>query len=349
MSFPLVQSSKYSPVGDDAEVDSFVRKKQITLPERSGTATAADKVVSDPYVRLDPPPAGAGTKLSGVPVPKLEALHEAAKSIRDSYPALVDFLLREDVGMMSSDDFTIELSQLMSVYKKKQTDLSLSQIKQRTEENKLQMDENLKKVNEVNETAKSAKKAGLFAKVFGWVAAIVSVVVGLALVCTGVGAAMGAAMMVGGALGIANMAVQQAAEDGRISKETMKWLGPTLMAATIVVGIVSAGVAFAPSLATTLSSVAQTAVQAIMVTTGALSSGSSLASTICNIQLLKSETAMAEMKLTLEQGQKILEKLLARLKEMMEQNSEVLDKVLAMVKANNKICQDVSQRQPVQM
>ncbi|WP_252090988.1 type III secretion system translocon subunit SctE [Pseudomonas sp. MWU13-3659] len=349
MTATFVQFLNNRAQGFDLTVKYSVNDERVTLPQFGPALTSSDKVVPAPNVELDLPVAGADTPLTREMVSKLKEIRNAHTSIKAEQLFLLDAFKRAAEGTLSGEGFEIELAQLIGAYKKNQTRLSLEQILRQMNENKLQMDENLKKINEVNTNAGSAKKAGLFAKIFGWVASIVSVVVGLVLVCTGVGAAMGAAMMVGGALGIANMALQQAAEDGRISKETMKWLGPTLTGITLLVGVASAGIAFVPSLAASMSTVMQTVVQAIMVTSSAFSSASSLASTICNIQLLKSETAMAEMKLTTEQGQKILEQLTKRLQEMMEQNSELLNKVLEMLSANNKACQDASQRSAVSM
>jgi len=64
------------------------------------------------------------------------------------------------------------------------------------------------------------------------------------MIATGVGAAAGALMIAAGVFGVVNMAVQQAAEDGRISPEDMKIAGPILMAAEIVLAVLSAVVTF---------------------------------------------------------------------------------------------------------
>jgi len=64
------------------------------------------------------------------------------------------------------------------------------------------------------------------------------------MVATGVGAAAGALMIAAGVVGVVNMAVQQAAEDGRISPEDMKIAGPILMAVEILLAVASAVVTF---------------------------------------------------------------------------------------------------------
>lgn len=69
-------------------------------------------------------------------------------------------------------------------------------------------------------------------------------IIGTIMVATGVGAAAGALMIAAGVVGVVNMAVQQAAEDGRISPEDMKIAGPILMAVEILLAVASAVVTF---------------------------------------------------------------------------------------------------------
>ena len=64
------------------------------------------------------------------------------------------------------------------------------------------------------------------------------------MVATGIGAAAGALMIAAGVVGVVNMAVQQAAADGLISKEVMEKLGPALMGIEIALAVISAAVSF---------------------------------------------------------------------------------------------------------
>ncbi len=85
------------------------------------------------------------------------------------------------------------------------------------------IEENQEKIKETEENAKQVKKSGIASKIFGWLSAIASVIVGAIMVASGVGAVAGAMMVASGVIGMANMAVKQAAEDGLISQEAMKY------------------------------------------------------------------------------------------------------------------------------
>ena len=99
-------------------------------------------------------------------------------------------------------------------------------------------------MKEAEEAAEKAKKSGLASKIFGWISAIASIVIGAIMVATGVGAAAGALMIAAGVVGVVSMAVEQAAKDGLISKDVMKVLGPILKAVEIALAVASAVVTF---------------------------------------------------------------------------------------------------------
>jgi hypothetical protein len=58
--------------------------------------------------------------------------------------------------------------------------------------------ERLDKLQEAREEAEKAKKSGLAGEIFGWIAAAAMIIAGAILVATGVGGALGAALLVGG-------------------------------------------------------------------------------------------------------------------------------------------------------
>lgn len=174
-----------------------------------------------------------------------EQTNEIAGLIEELWPAaskMVQFqafnLLL--LSMTSPDEFEIELGKVTDQLGAAQKKLKLAECEQARRSNIHQMEANQTKMKESAEAAEKAKKSGLAGKIFGWLSAIASIVIGAILMATGVGAVAGALLIAAGAVGIANMAVQQAAEDGLISKETMKWLGPLMTALEVAMAVVSA-------------------------------------------------------------------------------------------------------------
>lgn len=155
--------------------------------------------------------------------------------------------LLANLAFTSPDEFEIELGKMTSELEKTQKKLKLADIERARAENLKKIDENQAKMKEAEEAAEKAKKSGLASKIFGWISAIASIVIGTIMVATGVGAAAGALMIAAGTVGVVNMAVQQAAEDGLISKEVMEKLGPALMAVEIALAVLSAAVSFGAS------------------------------------------------------------------------------------------------------
>nr|WP_269429588.1 type III secretion system translocon subunit SctE [Aeromonas allosaccharophila] len=144
----------------------------------------------------------------------------------------------------SPEAFEIELGKLTSDLEKTQTKLKLADLKRAREQNEKKIGENQEKLKEAEESAQKAKKSGLASKIFGWISAIASIIIGAIMVATGVGAAAGALMIAAGVVGVVNMAVQQAAADGLISKEVMDKLGPILTAVEVILAVASAVVTF---------------------------------------------------------------------------------------------------------
>ncbi|UXZ22826.1 type III secretion system translocon subunit SctE [Pseudomonas sp. YeP6b] len=152
---------------------------------------------------------------------------------------------RLGVARLSSvEDFEIELAKLTGELESTQKKLKLEEITRAREQNLQKMDENQKKIKESTEAAKEAQKSGLVGKIFGWVSAIASIIVGAIMVATGVGAVAGALMIAGGVMGIVSQSVQQAAKHGLISKEVMEKLGPALMGIEITIAVIAAVASF---------------------------------------------------------------------------------------------------------
>ncbi|MEK9496503.1 type III secretion system translocon subunit SctE [Photorhabdus sp. P32] len=150
-------------------------------------------------------------------------------------------------GLLSSEAIEIELGKLVSEHERSETKLKLQDIQRARQQSFQKMDENQQKIKEAENSAKEAQKSGLFSKIFGWISAIASIVVGAIMVATGVGAVAGALLIAGGVMGVVSQGLQQAAQDGLISKETMKWLGPVITAIEITMAVAAAAVSFGGS------------------------------------------------------------------------------------------------------
>lgn len=148
------------------------------------------------------------------------------------------------LALTSPDDVELELAKISNDTKNIEYANQIKKIEQQRELNKQQIAENQKQMEESADAIKDAKKAGLFSKIFGWISAIASVVIGAVMIATGFGAVAGALMIAGGVTSIVSMAVQQAAEDGLISPETMAVLGPVMTAIVVVVAVASIAVSF---------------------------------------------------------------------------------------------------------
>nr|WP_306821116.1 type III secretion system translocon subunit SctE [Aeromonas allosaccharophila] len=183
---------------------------------------------------------------NGQPVPKqLDEVNRLLARIKQSSSLLLPHTSALVTSAFTSPEaFEIELGKLTSDLEKTQTKLKLADLKRAREQNEKKIGENQEKLKEAEESAQKAKKSGLASKIFGWISAIASMIIGTIMVATGVGAAAGALMIAAGVVGVVNMAVQQAAEDGRISPEDMKIAGPILMAVEILLAVASAVVTF---------------------------------------------------------------------------------------------------------
>ncbi|MGL4506301.1 MAG: type III secretion system translocon subunit AopB, partial [Aeromonas sobria] len=218
----------------------------VTQPRSETRLDAATAQVSGPAhksgVSLNAPLAVSNSQVSAQ---QLGEIGKLVASVKEN----TRVILPHTTGLVtaaftSPEAFEIELGKLTSDLEKTQTKLKLEDIKRARDLNEKKIGENQEKIKEAEESAKEAKKAGIFGKIFGWLSAIASVVIGAIMVATGVGAAAGALMIAAGVVGMVNMAVQQAAADGLISKEVMEKLGPALMGIEIALAVISAAVSF---------------------------------------------------------------------------------------------------------
>ncbi len=226
------------PVARDVESLRVERLAAPAAASASGTGVA-----------LTPPSAASQQRLEVANRAEIaslvQAVGEDAGLARQVVLAGASTLL--STGLMSPQAFEIELAKITGEVENQQKKLKLTEIEQARKQNLQKMEDNQQKIRESEEAAKEAQKSGLAAKIFGWISAIASIIVGAIMVATGVGAAAGALMIAGGVMGVVSQSVQQAAADGLISKEVMEKLGPALMGIEIAVALLAAVVSFGGS------------------------------------------------------------------------------------------------------
>lgn len=240
---PISNERQVSPLGNTGDVAGLV---PVTQPRSETRLDAATVQVAGQArksgVSLNPPLAVSNSQVSAQ---QLGEIGKLVASVKENTRLILPYTTGLVTAAFTSPEaFEIELGKLTSDLEKTQTKLKLDDIRQARTLNEKKIGENQAKIKEAEESAQEAKKAGIFGKIFGWISAIASLVIGAIMVATGIGAAAGALMIAAGVVGVVNMAVQQAAADGLISKEVMEKLGPALMGIEIALAVISAAVSF---------------------------------------------------------------------------------------------------------
>ncbi len=343
---------------DDVELENVkasVSEQEVVTTSRK--EKSADLAVKTHKVALDAPSSVVnGSPLSPSALKSLESLSQLVQSNSDRLGNLPEqtAALAARLVATSVADFEVELSKTMDEIQKTNTKRQLEEVKQAREKNKTEIEENEKKIKESAESAQEAKKSGLFAKIFGWISAIASIIIGAVMVATGVGAAAGALMIAGGVMGVVTQAVQQAAEDGLISEDVMKVLGPVLTAIEAAFAVVSAVVTFGGAAADKLGKLG--ALIGKLVATEApkaAANGAKLATQVANtIVSVSSGTANAvnssyqakaigaqaevsESNARLTENQAVIDKLKEELSKMSEDFQEIFAMIMRMIYAKN--------------
>nr|AAV30235.1 AopB [Aeromonas hydrophila] len=240
---PISNERSVSSLGNTGEVTGQSPVAQPRSETRLDAATApASGQVRKPGVSLNAPLAVSNGQPASQQLTDVSRLLTQVKQNASLLLPHTNALV--SAAFTSPEAFEIELGKLTSDLGKTQNRLKLADLDRARTQNEKKIAENQEKIKEAEESAQKAKKSGLASKIFGWISAIASMIIGAIMVATGVGAAAGALMIAAGAVGVVNMAVQQAAEDGLISKEVMEKLGPVLMAVEIILAVASAVVTF---------------------------------------------------------------------------------------------------------
>lgn len=235
-------------IGDVQSNDPVARPRN----DRGGDALTVSRVEADGRqavhsqgVQLTAPLAASQQRLDASTRADINRLVQSVRTDSVQAQRFIAETSRLGLARLSSvEDFEIELAKLTGELESTQKKLKIEEIKQAREQNLQKIEENQKKILEATEAAKEAQKSGLIGKIFGWISAIASIIVGAILVASGVGAAAGALMIAGGVMGVVSQSIQQAAKDGLISKEVMEKLGPALMGIEIAIAVIAAVVSF---------------------------------------------------------------------------------------------------------
>ncbi|MBW3776940.1 type III secretion system translocon subunit AopB [Aeromonas veronii] len=252
---PISNERQVSPLGNTGDVAGLV---PVTQPRSETRLDAATVQVTGQArksgVSLNAPLAVSNSQVSAQ---QLGEIGKLVASVKEN----TRLILPHTTGLVtaaftSPEAFEIELGKLTSDLEKTQTKLKLDDIRRARELNEKKIGENQEKIKEAEESAQEAKKAGIFGKIFGWLSAIASIVIGAIMVATGVGAAAGALMIAAGVVGVVNMAVQHLADAGYISPEVMEHLGKALMGIEMALAIISLGASFGSSIGSVIGKVA---------------------------------------------------------------------------------------------
>ncbi|MFQ1877532.1 type III secretion system translocon subunit AopB [Aeromonas veronii] len=252
---PISNERQVSPLGNTGDVAGLA---PVTQPRSETRLDAATVQVTGQArksgVSLNPPLAVSNSQVSAQ---QLGEIGKLVASVKEN----TRLILPHTAGLVtaaftSPEAFEIELGKLTSDLEKTQTKLKLDDIRRARELNEKKIGENQEKIKEAEESAQEAKKAGIFGKIFGWLSAIASIVIGAIMVATGVGAAAGALMIAAGVVGVVNMAVQHLADAGYISPEVMEHLGKALMGIEMALAIISLGASFGSSIGSVIGKVA---------------------------------------------------------------------------------------------
>lgn len=244
-----IQNQVYTPDSDQTTLNKVNKTAAHASPSvtvenvkgKDAEALNTGKV----KVQLDAPNAAVSDKVNDLTLKAMEQLQKIVDSIAKVLHAVADSTGSLAVKIISgyADDFEVELAAITDKLKSAQNELKIQEVKVAKAKHEQEMAENLEKIKESEAAAKEAQKSGLASKIFGWVSAVVSIVVGAIMVATGVGAAAGALMIAGGVMGAINMtlqepAVQEAMKEAGINVDILNKVVMALEIATAVIGAV---------------------------------------------------------------------------------------------------------------
>lgn len=247
-----IQTQVYSPESGQATLDNVQKTASTATPsvtvENVKSKDADVLNTGKVKVQLDAPNAAVSDKVNDLTLKAMAQLQKIVDTIAKSLHAVADQTGSIAVKIIagSADDFEVELAAITDKLKSAQNELKIQEVKVAKAKHEKEMVENQDKIKESEAAAKEAQKSGLAAKIFGWISAVVSIVVGAVMVATGVGAAAGALMIAGGVMGAVSMALQEPAVQDALKEAgvNVDVLNKVVMALEIAVAVIGAVVTF---------------------------------------------------------------------------------------------------------
>ncbi|WMO21687.1 type III secretion system translocon subunit VopB [Vibrio parahaemolyticus] len=320
-------------------------------------------------VQLDAPNAAVSDKVTDLTLKAMAQLQKIVDTIAKALHAVADQTGSIAVKIIagSADDFEVELAAITDKLKSAQNELKIQEVKVAKAKHEQEMTENQEKIKESEAAAKEAQKSGLAAKIFGWISAVVSIVVGAIMVATGVGAAAGALMIAGGVMGAVSMALQEPAVQDALKEAgvNVDVLSKVVMGLEIAVALIGAAVTFGGAVAGGIAKVANMASKVanmgskaatttakairygaetvdLTVNIGKGATDSVHAANNANVTEIQADITDLRAKMTLSQA--VIDKLKEEIGKLMEDFQELMSIIMQMIQAKSETMQTVLSR-----
>ncbi|EPT1006131.1 type III secretion system translocon subunit VopB [Vibrio parahaemolyticus] len=320
-------------------------------------------------VQLDAPNAAVSDKVTDLTLKAMAQLQKIVDTIAKALHAVADQTGSIAVKIIagSADDFEVELAAITDKLKSAQNELKIQEVKVAKAKHEQEMAENQEKIKESEAAAKEAQKSGLASKIFGWISAVVSIVVGAIMVATGVGAAAGALMIAGGVMGAVSMALQEPAVQDALKEAgvNVDVLSKVVMGLEIAVALIGAAVTFGGAVAGGIAKVANMASKVanmgskaatttakairygaetvdLTVNIGKGATDSVHAANNANVTEIQADITDLRAKMTLSQA--VIDKLKEEIGKLMEDFQELMSIIMQMIQAKSETMQTVLSR-----
>ncbi|TOC11733.1 translocator protein PopB [Vibrio parahaemolyticus] len=320
-------------------------------------------------VQLDAPNAAVSDKVTDLTLKAMAQLQKIVDTIAKALHAVADQTGSIAVKIIagSADDFEVELAAITDKLKSAQNELKIQEVKVAKAKHEQEMAENQEKIKESEAAAKEAQKSGLAAKIFGWISAVVSIVVGAIMVATGVGAAAGALMIAGGVMGAVSMALQEPAVQDALKEAgvNVDVLSKVVMGLEIAVALIGAAVTFGGAVAGGIAKVANMASKvanmgskAATTTAKAIRYGAETVDLTVNIgkgatdsvhaannaSVTEIQADITDLRAKMTLSQAVIDKLKEEIGKLMEDFQELMSIIMQMIQAKSETMQTVLSR-----
>ncbi len=159
-------------------------------------ANPVQRITSQPDgVQESGPGAGVSAAVAAGVVP--DAVVQGYEAITQSLVKFFPTLTGDQIDILIAEA-TLKLKEVVGKTEVNELQAKEEQKRQNAAEQRAAAEDAQKALEEAQAAEKKAKKGGLFGKIFGGIAAVMSIVVGAALIATGAGAPLGAALIVSG-------------------------------------------------------------------------------------------------------------------------------------------------------